>query len=551
MNNGLVKYRIFQLTLVAAILATYVISPWRNFDPISLPKMTIVSALSFSGFFLLARNFALIREIHYAVKAISVIFLLGLTLPLLFSESPIHQQIWGVFGRNTGYLTYVSLLCLMILSCAISQLTLYHRIPRTFILSSIPMTIYCIVQILKLDPVGWSEFNTFGTLGNINFLSAYLGLVSVAAYSLLLDSKEGQLRIICLLLLLIDIPIVLSTGSIQGFMIFLAGSGITTLYFLLHSPKLKILFWPTMFLGVLGVVLSVLGLGNAGPLARFIFQPSVLFRGDYMHAGLELSISHPLFGVGLDSYGDWYRQSRGEISTLRTGPDRISNTAHNIFLDISSTAGLLAGLSYVSLVLLTGFWAALYLKKSKRYSGRDVALVSCWFAYQIQALVSINQIGVGVWGWIFTGAILGLVRIGEKERKDGLSAAQARGKMLNASSSLSALIGLGAGLLVAFAPLRADIEFRSAQVNGEIEQMRDAALSTGGTAWHLTLTLDYAIRSGNESFAYETAEILVERYPRDFFGWRVLETSPISTQDRVAEARLKSRELDPFNPDLG
>ena len=158
---------------------------------------------------------------------------------------------------------------------------------------------------------------------------------------------------------------------------------------------------------------------------------------------------------------------------------------------------------------------------------------------------------MGVWGWIFTGAILGLVRIGEKERKDGLSAAQARGKMLNASSSLSALIGLGAGLLVAFAPLRADIEFRSAQVNGDIEQMRDAALSTGGTAWHLTLTLDYAIRSGNESFAYETAEILVERYPRDFFGWRVLETSPISTQDRVVEARLKSRELDPFNPDLG
>jgi O-antigen ligase len=267
-----------------------------------------------------------------------------------------------------------------------------------------------------------------------------------------------------------------------------------------------------------------------------------------MHAGLELSISHPLFGVGLDSYGDWYRQARGEISTLRTGPDRISNTAHNIFLDISSTAGLLAGLSYVSLVLLTGFWAAIYLKKSKRYSGRDVALISSWFAYQIQALVSINQIGVGVWGWIFTGAILGLVRIGEKERQDGLSAAQARGKMLSASSSLSAVIGLAAGLLLAFAPLRADIEFRSAQVNGDMERMRAAALSKGGTAWHLTLTLDYAIRSGNESFAYETAEILVERYPRDFFGWRVLETSPIST--RIEEAIAKTRELDPFNPDL-
>ena len=71
-----------------------------------------------------------------------------------------------------------------------------------------------------------------------------------------------------------------------------------------------------------------------------------------------MTIDHPFTGVGLDSYGDWYRVSRTLAATLRRGPDITSNAAHNVFLDFSSNGGfplliaylLILGLSLVSAI---------------------------------------------------------------------------------------------------------------------------------------------------------------------------------------------------------
>jgi O-antigen ligase len=65
-----------------------------------------------------------------------------------------------------------------------------------------------------------------------------------------------------------------------------------------------------------------------------------------------MTIDNPIFGVGLDSYGDWYRRSRTIEATLRRGPDVTSNAAHNAFLDISSYGGFPLVLIYIVLIIL-------------------------------------------------------------------------------------------------------------------------------------------------------------------------------------------------------
>jgi hypothetical protein len=50
--------------------------------------------------------------------------------------------------------------------------------------------------------------------------------------------------------------------------------------------------------------------------------------------------ANSLNGVGLDSYGDFYRPFRSLEAVTRTGPQRVTNTAHNIFLDVTTGAGL-------------------------------------------------------------------------------------------------------------------------------------------------------------------------------------------------------------------
>ena len=66
--------------------------------------------------------------------------------------------------------------------------------------------------------------------------------------------------------------------------------------------------------------------------------------------------NHPWFGVGLDSYGDWYRASRTLAATIRRGPSTVSNAAHNVFIDIGATAGIFALIAYLAVVFL-GFQA--------------------------------------------------------------------------------------------------------------------------------------------------------------------------------------------------
>jgi O-antigen ligase len=67
---------------------------------------------------------------------------------------------------------------------------------------------------------------------------------------------------------------------------------------------------------------------------------------------LEDDVDNPIFGVGLDSYGDWYRRSRTIEATLRRGPDVTSNAAHNVFLDISAYGGFPLVLIYIALMVL-------------------------------------------------------------------------------------------------------------------------------------------------------------------------------------------------------
>ena len=91
-------------------------------------------------------------------------------------------------------------------------------------------------------------------------------------------------------------------------------------------------------LGLIGSSLVFLGLINAGPLAGYLYKPSLEARGFYWRAGIRMLIEHPFFGVGMDGFGDWYRRARTLEDTL-FNPGLASNTAHNVFIDIASNGG--------------------------------------------------------------------------------------------------------------------------------------------------------------------------------------------------------------------
>jgi O-antigen ligase len=84
-----------------------------------------------------------------------------------------------------------------------------------------------------------------------------------------------------------------------------------------------------------------------------------------------------------------------------------SNSAHNVYLDILANGGFPLLLIYLSLLVLVLKSAYIGMKRSKNYDPIFTALVASWICYQLQAVISINQIGVVAWGWVLSGAVLG------------------------------------------------------------------------------------------------------------------------------------------------
>lgn len=554
MSKQLIINRMSRILIFVGPAVSLVVSPTFNYDPINLIKILVTTTVAFYLLGIFVTNFKYFySKLSVKFWFVSLFFIGSLISTFLFSGAPKNQQFWGSFGRNTGFLTYFSLLLILIGSALIQRQSVYRSIINSLVVTCIFVEAYCLIQIAGVDPVTWSLKDTFATFGNTNFLSAFLGIACLASLVLVFDNEKSKLlRFGLVAISVIGVFIILDTGSIQGFMILIAGIGVLGYFLIRSNSRIRFILIPYFIFGLGGFSLALMGVANKGPLASFIFQPSILFRADYWHAGWVMTISHPFFGVGLDSYGDWYREVRGSISTLRTGPERTANTAHNIFLDLSSTGGFPLVILYLAIISYAFTVAFRWLKSNKQFDPYFVAIFSCFVSYQIQAVVSINQIGVGIWGWLLNGSLIGYCLITKNDTLD-LSKKKIRKRAVNslpASTSAMALILAIIGFVLAFIPLNADSKYRTALLSKELNKMMESLNSPGSTAWHLNETLNAAVMNNFSDQARLLDQKLISSYPRDFYGWKIRYFLNNSSAEEKAVALQKIRELDPYNPDL-
>jgi hypothetical protein len=158
-------------------------------------------------------------------------------------------------------------------------------------------------------------------------------------------------------------------------------------------------------------LLGLLGIFQVGPLTHFLYKPSVTVRGYYWRAGIDMFTSHPWFGVGLDRYGAFFRQFRSPQYPVNYGYDITSTAAHNVVIQIFATGGIFVGLAYLA---ITGFVIYSAVQGIRRNQGKARLLVAgvfaAWIAYFAQSIVSIDNIGIAIWGWVLGGAVIGVSR---------------------------------------------------------------------------------------------------------------------------------------------
>lgn len=554
------KVFIGKLLSIGSVITLLIVTPSTTVDPINVPKFAALSFIGAISLTVIFRNFKEVRKSeHRAVIVAGGIFLLALISAFAVSEMNPLIQLFGVSGRNTGLITYVSLLTIFLAAAILTTKGFEKTFTKALLLAGVASTSYGLLQSFDLDPADWVNpySPVIGFLGNPNFQSSFIGLSCVVAIALSLNRESTRLSQAALVAYaFVGLFVISKSDAQQGYLVFLAGLVVVFGIFTWHTKK-KLLLIPYIVLSIVGFIAVTLGTLNKGFLASVLYKDSVTYRGDYWRAGWNVTLDNPLFGVGLDGYGDWYRRARTVEATLRRGPEVTSNAAHNVLLDLSSNGGFPLLSAYLLLLILVVVSIVKVLKSTQSFDANFAAIVGAWVGYNAQSIISLNQIGLAIWGWILGGAIIGYSKytetqdgnLGIRKIKTKSASAIAQTKISPASSLavfLGILIGLGAGM----PPYLASAEFRQALESGDPVKVQSAAYiwPTEPTRMiQVAMTLN---ENKLEDQGLQVAVDAVKRFPDSFGVWATLNSMNKASVEQKAEALAQMKRLDPLNPNL-
>jgi hypothetical protein len=342
-------------------------------------------------------------------------------------------------------------------------------------------------------------------------------------------------------------------SSEQGCLNFLAGFLAVVLVYLFTKKKM-ILAWAGLALSGLGGLLVMAGILNSGPLADLLYKSSLQARGFYWRAAINMMIERPFFGVGLDGFGNWYRRSRPQ-SAIEGNAAVVSDTAHSIPLDIGSGGGIPLLVLYLIILGLALNAIIKVIKRSPDFDPIFASIVAGWVAYQAQSLISINQLGLGVWGWSLTGLLIGY----ELNTRDKSIDAQPKisGKSSKKKEQIPAftlLIAVGAaaiGSVASLPPYLAANKFYKALQSGDGDILYESAYLKPYDRIRFLYTAQIMAENKLDDRAIQILSDASKLYPDSFELWQRWSQIPSATPDQIARAKAEMKRLDPLNPDLG
>jgi O-antigen ligase len=382
-------------------------------DPFNSPKMWLLMLLAASlAGYILFFNFGKVNSRYFTL----VIGILGAfissCLIATFASSDIVVSMFGESQRRNGFITYLSLVVLFIALVCYLEYEHLQRLTVILGVTSVLLVIYGFMQYFGNDFVSWNNpYNrVIVTAGNPNFSAAIFAILCTFFSVNFMCNFNKNVSLSTFFSLGISVLLfinILNTQARQGILAYVAGIAIALLLFAYAKNRILGLIVGTLltFIGFF-VVQGVL---NSGPLRDFLYKETVSIRGYYWRTGIEMFKANPLTGVGLDNYGGFFNFYRDVSFPLKYGFEVMSNNAHNTFIQMFATGGIFVGTSYIVLQMAIAFVALKALKVCERERQKQlIVLFASWITFQAQSLVSIDNIAISIWGWVFGAALFGL-----------------------------------------------------------------------------------------------------------------------------------------------
>jgi tetratricopeptide (TPR) repeat protein len=280
---------------------------------------------------------------------------------------------------------------------------------------------------------------------------------------------------------------------------------------------------------------------NIGPLSNFLYKESVKSRGEFFRTAITGANDNPIFGVGLDSFGDvsQFYKSANDYA----GINEFTDSAHNYFFQYAVTGGYPLAIFYFLLTLLTLGSFFVLQKRIGEFNYKLSAVFSAWIGFQAQSLISPGSIPIILWGSIFSGSIIGLSVWGMQER-------DVQTKSLNSLFKPFSYFLLFLGLLLIYPYFNADrLQLKSLNT-------KDAFLAVKSAKMYPESVLRYSrigvklLESDLPDQALEVGRAAVKFNPDAISAWALILANNSAPMEERKNAQKEILRLDPFNDEI-
>ena len=403
--------RPIKLVFNSAVLITLIFSPIIA-DPFNSPKfwVLILCASLISGYIINKKLSLELKDAKF-YNILKITLYLYLIFSLISSIQSYNPQIsfLGENFRKNGLLTFIALSVFLIAATKYVRFNNLDLVFKRVIFTGAIVSTYSIMQITKNDFIVWSDPNQIiSTLGNSNFAGSVMAIFEIVCFGqLFIKSVNFYYKLFNVSLFILIFYSIQKTNARQALFILAIGIFIILLtrIFTINKKYGQVTLLAFFPVGLL----SLLALLQIGPLQTLLYKGTVSIRGYYWRAGIEMFKAHPIFGVGIDNYGKFFKEYREVGYPLKHGFGITSTNAHNIFIQNFATGGIFVGLLYIAIQLIILYRAIFLIKNSIGDNKTKSSIIfAAWLAFQTQSLVSIDNIGLSIWGWVLGGVLVGL-----------------------------------------------------------------------------------------------------------------------------------------------
>jgi O-antigen ligase/TolA-binding protein len=363
---------IIQFFYLCLFFVTPIIFTSLTSELFEVPKMYFVYFITLIILFFHLINWLKGKTVLFSKNKLAIpllLFFFAQLLSTIFSVDP-HTSIFGYYSRLNGSLLSLSsyFLLFLILPQYLTPKFL-NKIINISLFSGLLISGFGILEHFGIDKNLWVQdvqSRVFSTLGQPNWLAAYLCILLPFALDKFIKSKIFSLKSFFFLLLVSNLYLcLLFTKSKSGILAAIISISIYLIFKFFQGTNFKI------FVPLLLIFLST-SIIISNPIKDYIFPPknspsidqnstlnitpSEDIRKIVWQGSVDIWKKFPLFGTGPETFAYSYYWTRPASHNLTSEWDFLYNKAHNEYLNYLATTGTLGFLTYIFFIISVAYF---------------------------------------------------------------------------------------------------------------------------------------------------------------------------------------------------